>query len=199
MRLRAPWRLLRDRRFIVVMGVTAVFNIWCFPLITMVPVIAQKDFGMTPAMVGALAALEGVGGTLGALIIGTIATQRTLFRFYYWGVTAFLVLALVLSTHLTVPFAVVMLLAMGGAAAGFSATQYALVHVSVPAETRGRAAGLLSIFIGTSIIGFTIAGELFARLGSVGAMRVMGIAGLAMMALLGAAWMAGRGPEARTT
>jgi predicted MFS family arabinose efflux permease len=87
-----PRELIGDRRFQIVMGVTLVFNLWCFPFITMVPVIAQKDFGLAPIFVGAMSACEGIGGMFGALIVAWVASERTLFQFYYLGTLCFLIL-----------------------------------------------------------------------------------------------------------
>ena len=53
---------------------------------------------------------------------------------------------------------------------------------------RGRATGVLSIFIGSSMLGHWHAGLLFERLGSVAAMKVMGCEGLAAMLVLGVLW-----------
>ena len=75
-------------------------------------------------------------------------------------------LILGLALHLTVGAAVAILLASGIAAAAFSATQYALVYNIAPPEMRGRATGVLSIFIGSSMLGHWHAGLLFERLGS---------------------------------
>ena len=108
-----PRELILDRRFQVIMGVTLVYNLWCWPFVTMVPVIAQKDFALTPALVGALSACDGLGGTLGALAVGLLAGQRTLFRFYYLGTLSFLLLVLALSLHLTVGTAIGVLLLLG--------------------------------------------------------------------------------------
>ena len=52
-----------------------------------------------------------------------------------------------LSMHLTVGTAGAVLLILGLASASFSPTQYALVYVI---NMRGRATGVLSIFIGSS-------------------------------------------------
>ena len=174
-----PRELILDRRFQVIMGVTMVYNLWCWPFIGMVPVIAQKDFALTPAQVGALSACDGIGGTIGALAVGLLATARTLFRFYFFGTLSFLLLILLMALHLTVPASVGILLLVGVCAAAFSSTQYALVYHMAPPEMRGRAAGVLSIFIGSSIVGHWHAGVLFERLGSVWAMQVMAIEGLA--------------------
>jgi predicted MFS family arabinose efflux permease len=183
-----PRALLADRRFQIIMGVTLVFNLSCFPFIGMVPLIAQKDFGLTPIFIGAMSACEGLGGMFGALAVATLAAQRTLFRFYYLGTLSFLLLVLGLSVHLTVGTAVAVLLMLGLASASFSATQYALIHVIAPPDMRGRAAGVLSLFIGSSMFGHLHTGFLFERLGSAKAMRVMAIEGTIAMLVLGILW-----------
>jgi predicted MFS family arabinose efflux permease len=183
-----PRELILDRRFQVIMGVTLVYNLWCWPFVSMVPVIAQKDFALTPALVGALSACDGLGGTLGALAVGLLATQRTLFRFYYFGTLSFLLLVLALSLHLTVGTAVGVLLLLGVAAASFSSTQYALVYTIARPEMRGRAAGVLSIFIGSSMLGHWHTGLLFERLGSVTVMRIMAAEGVSAMLMLAILW-----------
>ena len=183
-----PRQLVLDRRFQIIMGVTLVYNLWCWPFIGMVPVIGQKDFALTPVLVGALSACDGFGGTIGALAVGLLATPRTLFRFYYLGTLACLVLMLGLALNLSVGTAVVILVITGVASAAFSSTQYALVYNIAPPDMRGRATGVLSIFIGSSMLGHWHAGLLFERLGSVVAMKVMGCEGLAAMLLLGVLW-----------
>jgi MFS family permease len=186
--LSIPKGLIFNRRFGVIMGITLVHNLCCFPFLTMVPVISQKDFGLTPFFVGAMSSLEGVGGTLGAMLVGVAGSERSLFRFYFMGPVVLLVVLLLLSLHLTVPTAIVALLVMGAAVACFSATQYALVHVSTPPEHRGRATGVLSFFIGSSMLGHYIAGQLFGNFASPDAMRIIGVGGLVAMAILGAIW-----------
>ncbi len=186
--LKLPVALIFNRRFAVIMGVTLVYNLCCFPFTTMVPVIAQKDFGLVPVLVGALSACDGVGGTIGALAVGLFGSERTLFRTYFCGVIAVLALMLGLSFHLEAMTASFVLVLAGAAAACFSATQYALVHVLSPPEVRGRATGVLSIFIGSSMVGHYWAGQLFGTFASQDAMRIMAGAGLTAMVLLGIAW-----------
>ena len=158
-----PRELLQNRMFLLMLGVTIVYNVWCFPIVAMIPVIAQKDFGLSPAAVGALSACDGIGGTIGAIVLGFLAAQRWLFRFYYFGTLAFLLVLLALPFYLTAGATVIGLLVIGVAAACFSATQYALIYTIATPETHGRATGFLSIFIGTSIIGFYNTGFLFNR------------------------------------
>jgi MFS family permease len=125
---------------------------------------------------------------VGALAVGLLATPRTLFRFSFYGTLACLVLILGLALHLTVGAAVIILLVSGIAAAAFSSTQYALVYNIAPPEMRGRATGMLSIFIGSSMLGHWHAGLLFQMLGSIAAMEVMACEGLAAMLVLAGLW-----------
>jgi predicted MFS family arabinose efflux permease len=186
--LLAPREFVLDRRFQIIMGVTLVYNLWCWPFVGMVPVLGQKDFALTPALVGALSACDGLGGTIGALAVGLLATSRTLFRFYYLGTLTCILLMLGLALNLTVAASVAILLAVGAAGAAFSSTQYALVYNMAPPHMRGRATGVLSIFIGSSMLGHWHAGLLFERLGSVAAMKVMGCEALTAMLVLALLW-----------
>lgn len=183
-----PRALVLSRPFLVIMGVTLVYNVWCFPFISMVPVIAQKDFALAPAAVGALSACDGIGGTIGALIIGALAGERTLFRFYFLGTLGFVLMIGALSLHLTIGATVATLLMLGVAAAFFSATQYGLIYVMSPPEARGRVTGVLSLCIGSSMLGHYHAGLLFERFQSAQAMQLMAAEGSLAMVLLGLLW-----------
>ena len=196
--LKVPRGLIFNRRFAVIMGVTLVHNLCSFPLLTMVPVISQKDFLLVPYLVGAMSSLEGIGGTVGAVLVGIYGSERRLFRFYFLGTVAMLSLALALSFNLTVAMAVPTLLLMGAAAASFTATQYALVHLSAPPEHRGRATGVLSMFIGSAMLGHAIAGQLFGAYPSEIAIRMIALGGLATLVVLGLAWVTTPKPEADT-
>lgn len=184
-----PLALLKSRAFLVVGGITVVYNFFCFPFVTMVPVISQKDFLLAPFLVGALSSCDGIGGTFGALAIGMAGSRRALFRIYFIGVTSFLALMLALSYVLSPGTALVALLLMGVGAAGFSSTQYALVYSLAPPDMRGRATGLLSIFIGTSTIGLYHTGLLFERYDSSTAMAIMAVEGLTLVIILGLIWL----------
>ena len=189
-----PRELIFNRPFLLMIGITVVYNVWCFPFVTMVPVIAQKDFALTPAAVGALSACDGIGGTLGAIAVGLLATPRTLFRIYFMGTLAFLLLLVALSLYLTIEMAVACLLLIGVASACFSATQYALVYTMSSPEARGRATGFLSIFIGTAILGFYNTGYLFARFSSPDALKIMVLEGLIPLLVLGILWVRSKPP-----
>ena len=87
---------------------------------------------------------------------------------------------------------------MSNSAAFFSATQYGLIYVMSPPEARGRVTGVLSLCIGSSMLGHYHAGLLFDRFASADAMRIMAAEGALAMLVLGALWWraSGRPPTA---
>lgn len=186
--LTPPPELLRSRQFLILLGITAVYNLWCFPVLGMVPVIAQKDFQLGPAAVGALSSCDGIGGTLGALLVGVLARQGTLFSFYFFGTLGFVAMLLLISLHLTVAAAVPGLLLVGVFAAFFSATQYGLVYSLSTPQTRGRATGFLSLFISLSTIGHFHTGLMFDWFSSADALLIIATEGLAVTIILGWLW-----------
>jgi MFS family permease len=183
-----PREFFRDRRFQIVMAVTIVYNLWCFPFTNMIPVIAQNDFALAPRWVGIVTAIDGVGGILGALLVAVAVKERTLFYFYFAGTLGVVLLYGMLSLHLTVTAAIPALLLIGAASACFSATQYALVYTLAPPELRGRATGVLQFFIGSSMVGHWMTGLLFQQLGSAVAMQVMAVQAIFCLGLLGTLW-----------
>ena len=62
------------------------------------------------------------------------------------------------------------------------------VYLVAPPHLRGRAAGFLSIFIGSSVIGFYNAGALFEMYPSATAMSLMAAEGLVPLLILGIFW-----------
>jgi MFS family permease len=186
--------LLGNARFMVILGVTVVYNLFCAPFIAMIPVFAQKDFGFSPAAIGSIAAMEGLGGVIGSILIGLFIRPRALLAIYFTGPFIYLVSVLVLSFFLRPEFTVAGLILASFGGACFSATQYALVYTTAPEELRGRAFGLLALAIGCATIGLWNAGNLFAAYPSDVALRTMALEGLVPLMVLGGAALWTRPP-----
>lgn len=180
-----PISLLKDRSFIIVLGITIVYNVWCFPLVAMVPVMGERDLQLSAAAIGLLSGSEGLGGAVAAMIIGLTANNRSLFPLYYWGPFFYLIFVAALALHLSIGTTAITFIAGGAAAACFSAAQFVLVYLISPSDMRGRATGILSVFIGTSAIGMYNAGYLFEQFTSQQALWIMAGQGLTVMTFLG--------------
>jgi predicted MFS family arabinose efflux permease len=179
---------LIDRRFQVIMGVTMVYNLWCGRSSAWC---GDRPEGLRtdPGQVGRC---RRATGSAAARSRRPASAKRTLFRFYFFGA---LLCSCSSGAAPDSAASVGILLWWACAAALLVHPIRTRLHMAPP-EMRGRAAGVLSIFIGSSIVGHWHAGLLFERLGSVWAMQVMAIEGLAAMVALGLLWWRAPPPRA---
>jgi MFS family permease len=75
---------------------------------------------------------------------------------------------------------------IGAAESGFAAMQSTLVLLAAPADSRGRAMGILSACIGTQPVGTLWIGFLATGIGVPAAMALNGV--VALLAMLPVAW-----------
>jgi MFS family permease len=190
--------LLSNPRFLIILGITIVYNIFCNPFAAMIPVFGSKDFGMSPAAIGTLASFEGLGGVIGSMLIGIYIREKQLFAVYFFGPAFYLTVLATLSYLLepSATFAALILASFGGGC--FSGTQYALVYTTAPPELRGRAFGFLALGIGSATLGLWNAGYLFGHYESAIALRIMAIQGLIPLAILGLLAVLTRGRTAQS-
>lgn len=177
--------LLGNPRFVIILGITIIYNLFCNPFVAMIPVFGSKDFGFSPAAIGTLASFEGLGGVVGSMLIGMYIRPQQLFAVYFFGPTFYLAVLLALS-YLLEPSATFIALIFASFGGGcFSGTQYALVYTTAPPELRGRAFGFLALCIGSATLGLWNAGYLFNQYDSSTALRIMALEGLIPLVILG--------------
>ena len=152
--------LRRDRKLIGVLAMTVLFNVFGWPATSMVPVIGTDYLGLGPKGVGVLAACDGIGGLLGALVIAGYARPAWYGRLYIGGVGLYLVSMVLFATAPEIPVAAVALALSGLFGAAFAAMQATLVYRASPVEMRARLLGVVSVCIGTAPIGFLYLGFL---------------------------------------
>jgi len=152
--------LHRDRRLIGVLVMTVIFNVFGWPATSMVPVIGTDHLGLGPKGVGLLASCDGVGGLLGALLIAALARTAWYGRIFVSAVALYLVMVMFFAAAPDVPVAAVSLFLGGLFNAGFGVMQATLVYRAAPVEMRARLLGLVSVCIGTAMIGFLYLGFL---------------------------------------
>jgi MFS family permease len=168
--------------------VTVVFNLFGWPALSLVPVIAQDQLGLGVQGTGALASMDGVGSLIGALVLTSQARRAHYGRFYVGGVTLFFCM-LPLFAWAGHPMAAgAALLVAGVGQASFAVMQTTLVYVAAPPQRRAEAMGLLTMCIGMAPIGFLMVGALADRLGSPTATAVSAACGLATLALTWPVW-----------
>jgi len=192
----AVWPLLvggfqaaRDSPSLVAtLWVTIVFNLFGWPVLSMVPVIGEERLRLGTEAIGLLASMDGVGSLLGALVLTALARRLRQGYVYVGGVLIFLALLplFALSVHPLLTGAA--LLAVGLGQSGFVVMQSTLVFVSAPPHRRLEAMGLLTMCIGVAPLGFLFVGWLAERLGAPTAAAASALCGLACLLLTWRVW-----------
>lgn len=171
-----------DKRLIGVLVVTVIFNIFAWPFTSMIPVIGRDRLHLGPEGVGILAAMDGIGAFIGALMVGLWLTPRWYPRAYLGGVVCYLITVVIFALVQSPVLAGVALIMTGVGGAGFATMQATLVYLAAPMEMRSRILGILTVCIGTGPIGFLWLGWLADRIGSHHAVAVTGALGLLALA-----------------
>jgi MFS family permease len=178
----------RDRDILRILLLTVVFNVWAFPVMSMIPVIGRDELVLSAGWIGALAAVEGAGAFLGSLLIAVRVRPTGFRRLYYFSILGYLLFAFLAGwMGEAVPLAIV-LLCVGLAGAGFSTMQSTLIYSVAPPQMRGRLFGVLVICIGTGLIGFANIGLMGEWLGGSAAIRIVAAEGVIPLLLIGARW-----------
>jgi len=180
----------QDRLLKALLAVTITYNLFGFPMISMVPVIGRDSFQLEPAMVGMLASAEGAGALVGGALIaaGIGVGMANLRRCYFYGLSLNLVAAFAFALLIAPLSAGLALFIAGIGAAGFSSMQTTLLVLNTPNRFRARVMGLLSVCIGTALIGFLQIGLLAKFLSAEVAIAVSAIAGVASLIAIWVSW-----------
>jgi MFS family permease len=167
--------------------VTIVFNLFCWPALSMVPVIGHDRLALETRGIGVLASMDGMGSLLGAIVLTAIARRSRYGHLYVGGTLLFLATLPVfaLSMHPLLTGSALVVIGLGQS--GFAAMQSTLVFVTAPPERRLEAMGLLTMCIGIAPLGFLWVGWLAERLGAPAAIVTCSLCGIASL-LLGWRW-----------
>lgn len=154
-----------DPRLVGALLVTIIWNLWGWPLFSMVPVVGKDRLGLGPEGVGVLTGLDGLGAMVGALAIGAFARSANHRSLYVGGVVLHLVATPVFVISTVPALTGAAILAMGLGQAAFGITQATIVFGASPPAMRSRMLGLLTMCIGTAPIGVAHVGWLADLLG----------------------------------
>jgi predicted MFS family arabinose efflux permease len=188
-RMTAGLRLVRrDRRLAATLVITVIYNVFGWPFTSMVPVIGQGSLHLGPTGIGVLASMGGVGSFLGAVAIGFLVRPALYARLYLGAVIVYLLLVPLFALAPLPSLAGAVLLSTGLANAGFSIMQATLVFLAAPADMRSSVFGVLSVCIGTGMIGFLLIGLFASAMGAPMATAATGIEGLVALWLTRRWW-----------
>jgi MFS family permease len=171
---------------LLVFGVTVVTNAFGFAYSGLIAPLGRGEFGVSPTLVGLLAAGEPIGALLGGVLLasGRVRIDRRLS--FTGGSLAFMLslVAMALSPSYWLAFAILVLGGLG--TAGFGNMQSALMLTEAPPHMRSRLMGIVTVCIGTAPLGVLAAGALADAIGLRAAIISMAAAGFALTVLLSA-------------
>ncbi|TAJ26059.1 MAG: MFS transporter [Reyranella sp.] len=192
---RIPHEIAEGLRFawtkntiLLVFGITIVTNAFAFAYSGLVAPLGQGAFGVSPALVGLLAAAEPIGGLMGGALIaaGVLRMESAAARrLAFSGGAALFMVALILMALSPSYWLAFTLLVLGGfGTAGFGNMQSTLMLTEAPPEVRSRLMGIVTVCIGTGPLGQLAAGAISDEIGPRGAVIVLAAAGLVLTAWL---------------
>ena len=154
----------------------------------MIPVLGQDSLHLQPDGIGILASMDGIGAFVSAAAIALWARPRHFTTLYVGAVLCYMTLMIGVAQAPTALLAGSALLSTGLANSGFSVMQATLIYLAAPAAMRSRLYGVLSLCIGSGLIGFLHIGLLAEAIGAPWATTVSGAEGLLAMALTWRWW-----------
>ncbi|MGI9044772.1 MAG: MFS transporter [Gemmatimonadaceae bacterium] len=161
-------RYIRSRREVLgLIGVMAVFSIFGFQYLTLMPVIARDVLNTDASGYGLLVTSVGVGALSGALILAALSARVKRGRLFSISTFSFASLLLVFSFINVRPVATVVLMLLGLTMLINGALANGMLQTVVPDALRGRVmAAYVFVYVGFTPIGSLLAGAI-ARVTSV--------------------------------
>jgi len=174
------------------LGLVTVGAVFGGPFITLMPVMARDQLGLSADGYGGLLASVGVGGLIAALVLAGPATHWRKGKVLAVSSLAFPVLLLMFSMVTNVNAANILLLFIGCALIVFNAVTNHALQLLVPEEYRGRLMALYAlVVVGLSQVAGSLVAGAVARVAGVG----WAIGGAAAVVLGYVVWTLRRAPE----
>jgi MFS family permease len=188
---RRGWRFIRGNRTVLVLvALVAVFSVFGFPFLVLMPVFARDVLHTNARGYGALMASVGVGAMLGALALAVGGRRVSPSRTLLTSAAAFSVLLAGFALTRAFVAALVGLSLVGWAMIVTTALSNTILQTLVPDELRGRVMAFYAfVFVGFAPLGAFQAGFVAERIGAprcIAAGAFVCLAAVAYVALRGA-------------
>ncbi len=189
--LKGGFQAARDSpRLLATLWLTMLFNLFAWPVLSMVPVIGQERLRLSTEGIGLLASMDGVGSIMGAIVLTLLAGRFRSGHVYAASLLFFLAMQLVFAWSADPIVTGAALLALGFAQSGFAVMQSTLAYVAAPPHSRYEAMGLLTMCIGVAPLGFLAIGWLAEWRGAPQATMICALCGFASAAVSWPLWRA---------
>lgn len=188
----SPWTVLgeslryvgQNQAILGVILITAVFNMWVVPYMTLLPVIARDVLNVGPAELGFLGAAAGIGSFFGLLIITQVRRYFSNGWIMLVGTIGMSMVLFVMAQSTSFHLSWAMLFLSGIGQACFGIMQTSIILLTASDEMRSRTMGVLVLAIGSDPLGKLQTGALAQALGASTALSLLTvIAGIALLGI----------------
>jgi MFS family permease len=185
-----------DQVILGVIAITVIMNLFLYPYLQIMPVIARDVLHVGPGHMGVMQAMDGLGALVGAVLIASAASGiRRHGLVFVGGAAISMVMLLAFSFSKTFGVSLPLLLVLGLGTSGFSAMQATIVILVAREELRGRVLGVISLAIGTGPLGALLIGGLADATSPSLAIRINAITAIVLTVLV---WLFMRKMRQRT-
>ncbi|HUN39647.1 MAG TPA: MFS transporter [Acetobacteraceae bacterium] len=171
-----------------VLLVTIAMNLLAFPYAALIAPIGQLSFGVSPALVGVMAASESIGAFLGGLWLAGGDPPGSGRLLMVGGSLLYVCCVALMPLAPLFALACGLLIVGGFGSAAFANMQTSLIIIHAPPHVRSRLMGLLTVCIGCGPVGILLVGMLAALLGPLHAVDAVELVGLAAVIAAGLVW-----------
>ena len=142
----------KEKSIFTVLILTPVYNIFVLPYLALIALIFLDNFKTSDALAASLASVEGAGAVVGGILISSLPVSRP--RIIFVSSTAFFLLLLILISNSPFITGLIGMLFLSGMLSSiYSSMQSTLIYQNSIDDLRSPTLSLMTLFIGTGIIG----------------------------------------------
>ena len=174
---------VHEKSILVVLIVTVIMNIFLFPYLPIVPVIAKDVLHVGPFLMGLLISIDGIGAFSGSI---TIASQSNLTyqgRIFIFGslLAVISIFTFSFSSWYYSSFIIMFLVGLG--CSGFATMQSVVTLTVAEDKIKGRTFGMVQVCIGTAPFGNLLIGTLASTYGTTTALMISSMIGFSLIVI----------------
>ena len=142
----------REKSILTVLILTPVYNVFVLPYLALIALIFLENFKTTESLAASLASVEGAGAVVGGILISSLRVYRP--RLIFVLSTAFFLFLLVLIGNSPFILGLIGMLFLAGMLSSiYSSMQSTLIYRNSIDDLRSPTLSLMTLFIGTGILG----------------------------------------------
>ena len=142
----------REKSILTVLILTPVYNVFVLPYLALIALIFLENFKTTESLAALLASVEGAGAVVGGVLISSLSVYRP--RLIFVLSTAFFLFLLVLIGNSPFILGLIGMLFLAGMLSSiYSSMQSTLIYRNSIDDLRSPTLSLMTLFIGTGILG----------------------------------------------